>query len=94
MTQPCLRAAADCSGVASGGLAEVARATGLSNHRIGDAMISGGIRDCGTGPEMITADLGWTRLVTTRLEAGSLVHRDLGPLGRVSDFDDALACRR
>lgn len=78
----------------AGGLTEVAHAAGLSNHRIGEATISGGIRDCGEGPEMITADLGWTRVVATRLEAGALVHRDLGPLGAMSDFDDALACRR
>ena len=79
---------------AAGGLTEMASVAGLSNHRIGDETISGGIRDCGTGLEMITADLGWTRLVATRLEAGALVHRDLGPLGGMSDFDDALACRR
>jgi hypothetical protein len=79
---------------APGGLTEVARAAGLSNHRIDDETISGGIRDCGTGPEMITADLGWTRVVATRLEAGALVHRDLGVLGGMTDFDEALACRR
>lgn len=79
---------------AAGGLTEVANAAGLSNHRIGDATISGGIRDCGTGPEMITADLGWTRVVATRLADGALVHRDLGSLEGLSDFDDALACRR
>lgn len=79
---------------APGGLTEVAAAEGLSNHRIGDPAISGGIRDCGEGQEMITADLGWTRLVATRLENGALVHRDLGPLAANSDFADALACRR
>jgi hypothetical protein len=79
---------------AAGGLTEVAAAAGLSNHRIGDAMISGGIRDCGDGPEMITADLDWARLVSTRVEAGALVHRDLGPLDGAQDFEDALACRR
>ena len=79
---------------AAGGLTEVAHAVGISNHRIGDVTISGGIRDCGSGPEMVTADLGWTRVVATRLEGGALVHRDLGPLGGMSDFDHALACRR
>lgn len=73
------------------GLAEVAAATGLTNHRIGEAGIASGIRDCAAGPEILTADAGWTRLVATRLEDGSLVARDLG---RWSDagLRDALAC--
>ena len=39
-----------------GALVEVAQAEGLTNHRLGDPAISGGLRDCGEGPEMITAD--------------------------------------
>jgi hypothetical protein len=63
-----------------GRLTEIAAATGLTNHRIGEAFITGGIRDCGAGPEMITADAGWARLVATSLTPqGTLEARDLGP---------------
>jgi hypothetical protein len=73
-------------------LSEVAALEGLTNHRIGEDFISGGLRDCGTGPEMITADATWSRVMATRLRDGTLTTR---PLGRWSPAAaaDALACR-
>jgi hypothetical protein len=63
-----------------GQLTEIASADGLTNHRIGDPTIPGGLRDCGDGPEMITADAGWSRVIATRLGPdGRLTSRDLGP---------------
>jgi len=60
-------------------LLEIAAATGLTNHRFGDPTIPGGIRDCGDGPEMITADAGWTAVMATRLlPDGTLQTRRLG----------------
>lgn len=79
---------------APGGLTEIASGGGFSNHRIGDAFISGGLRDCGAGPEIVTADLGWTRVLAARLEEGRLTARDLGPLARPEDIAVAMACRR
>ncbi|PRX38330.1 hypothetical protein SAMN05216257_103143 [Meinhardsimonia xiamenensis] len=79
----------------SGGrLVEVAQLPGLTAHRIGEPFISGGIRDCGDRPEIITADAGWTRVMATRLDGGRLVARPLGPLdpGRTT-LHAALACR-
>ncbi len=70
-----------------GGLREEASAGGHTNHRFGDPAIAGGIADCGQGPEMLTADPDWTRIQGTRLVAGRLVTRDLGP------YRGALACR-
>lgn len=66
---------------------------GLTNHRFGDREISGGIRDCGTGPEIVTADAGWTRLVATRLTPDGPATRDLGPVEGTDSFRHALACR-
>lgn len=77
-----------------GRLVEVAAAKGLTNHRIGDRTISGGVRDCGRGTELITANAGWTRLLASRLQDGRIVARDLGPLAGAEDFTAALACRR
>lgn len=64
----------------AGQLTEIASAQGLTNHRIGDPTIPGGLRDCGNGPEMITADATWSRVIATRLRPdGTLISRDIGP---------------
>jgi len=61
-------------------LTEIASAPGLTNHQLRDPNIPGGIRDCGTGPEMITADANWSRVIATRLtHDGALISRDIGP---------------
>lgn len=57
-------------------LAETLRLPGLTNHRIGESFISGGVRDCGQGVELILASADWTRLM--RVQGG--VAADLGPL--------------
>lgn len=43
---------------------------GLTNHRIGEDFISGGVRDCGDGPEMVTADADWSDVMVTSFDAG------------------------
>lgn len=75
------------------GLIPLAEATGLTNHRIGDRRIFGGLRDCGQGPEVVTADAGWNQVMATRFEGGRLVSRSLGRLSGSESFDTALACR-
>ncbi len=77
---------------APGKLTEVAAVSGLSNHRIGEDHISGGIRDCGDGPEMITASGDWATLVATRLEGGALTARTLGRYAPDA-MAAAMACR-
>ena len=72
---------------------EIAALAGLTNHRIGDTGISGGLRDCGAGPEMVLADPGWTRLRAVRFDGRTLQARDIGPLQGPAGFDAALACR-
>jgi hypothetical protein len=57
-------------------LVETLRLPGLTNHRIGEAVISGGVRDCGQGPELILASKDWTRLMQVRGDQVS----DLGPM--------------
>jgi hypothetical protein len=79
----------------SGGrLVEVAQLPGLTAHRIGEPFISGGIRDCGDRPEIITADAGWSRVMAARLENGRLIARSLGRLDPARRaIAEALACR-
>lgn len=75
-----------------GALTQVAAVSGLTNHRIGDAHISSAIRDCGQGPEILTADSDWQRLLATRVQGAQLVARDLGPWSTAA-LEAASACR-
>lgn len=65
---------------------------GVTNHRIGDKDISGGIRDCGEGPEMIVSTPDWTRLLSVVFREGRLAARDIGPLNSAASFSAALRC--
>jgi hypothetical protein len=57
-------------------LVETLRLPGLTNHRIGEDVISGGLRDCGAGPELVLASKDWTRVM--RVHSG--VTEDIGPM--------------
>ena len=41
---------------------------GLTNHRIGEDFISSGVRECGGGPEMVTADADWLDVMVTSFQ--------------------------
>jgi hypothetical protein len=73
-------------------LMPVADLLGLTNHRIGERDIGGGIRDCGAGPEMITANADWTDVMATRLIDGQLTTRSIGAHIDRGSFATALAC--
>ncbi|RBI86997.1 VCBS repeat-containing protein [Rhodosalinus halophilus] len=73
-------------------LEPVADLAGVTNHRIGETDIAGGLRDCGAGPEIVLADAGWGRLLAVRLAAGRLTARDIGPHAGRPGFAAALAC--
>ena len=75
-----------------GALVPVADLPGLTNHRIGETDIGGGIRDCGQGPEMITASADWSRVMATTLTDGQLSTRDVGRHVDRSSFTTALDC--
>ncbi|PJI91255.1 VCBS repeat protein [Yoonia maricola] len=77
---------------ADGALTPVADLPGLTNHRIGERDIGGGIRDCGQGPELVTANADWTKVMVTTLENGQLQTRAIGTHVDRSSFDIALAC--
>ncbi|MEO0937254.1 MAG: VCBS repeat-containing protein [Pseudomonadota bacterium] len=72
-------------------LEPVASAPGLTNHRIGDPFIEGGLRDCGAGPEIITADARWRNVMASRLVEGRIETRGLGPYSAQAMMD-ALGC--
>ncbi len=73
-------------------LTETANIAGLSNHRIGENFISGGVRTCNDPPEIITADAAWKRIIATRFVNGKLTKTDLGPFKGKRSFKRALTC--
>ena len=77
---------------APGGLTEIAALEGVTNHRIGDEVIWGGLRDCGDGPEMIVADAAFTEVVAVRLDGRRLAARPIGLPATPAGFDRALSC--
>lgn len=79
---------------AEGGRLELVVALdGLTNHRIGEADIGGGLRNCDGAIEVITANADWTRVMATRLSDGALQTRDVGPHSGRASLDAALSCQ-
>ncbi|MEY8839995.1 FG-GAP repeat domain-containing protein [Cribrihabitans sp. XS_ASV171] len=77
---------------AEGALTEIARIPDLTNHRIGDPFITGGLRDCDGAPELILASADWSRLIAIR-HAGGWRTRDLAPFPGRRGVESAMACR-
>jgi len=65
---------------------------GVTNHRIGEETIAGGVRYCGGKVEAILASGDWRRIVAVSWQDGGLVGRDLGALNRRQDLTKALTC--
>jgi len=76
-----------------GALSPVAQLAGLTNHRIGERDIGGGLRDCGQGVEMITASANWQRVMATTLSDGVLMTHDLAAHTGRASLNAALECR-
>lgn len=77
-----------------GKLVDVAAAPGLTNHLIGEDVITSGLRDCGQGPEIVTVDADWSRIIVSRLDPdGSISRRDLGPFDMQTRLGPALDCQ-
>lgn len=60
-----------------GDLRPVADLPGLTNHKIGEDFITGGLRDCGQGPEMITVSADWYNIMSSTLQGDKLETRAL-----------------
>lgn len=74
----------------NGGLQEIAALPGLTNHRIGEDFITGGIRDCGSGPELIVASADWRNVVSVSHTDG-WVQNTLSPFSHTA-VKQALNC--
>lgn len=65
---------------------------GLTNHRIGEDFITGGVRVCEGIPELVTADADWSDVMVTWAVEGALQTASLGPFSPAA-VEAALACR-
>lgn len=76
-----------------GALVEIASLKGLTNHKIGEDFISGGLRDCGDGPELITADARWSSIMATKFSGDELETRRVAAFNGPSSFARMLECQ-
>jgi len=76
-----------------GELHQIMEIAGLTNHRIGDDFISGGVRTCAGAVEMITVDATWDNVIATRIIDQKPEFVSLGRYTGPQSFVDALACR-
>nr|WP_174822905.1 VCBS repeat-containing protein [Ruegeria arenilitoris] len=74
-----------------GRLTKIAALPGLTNHRIGEDFISGGLRTCNGQPELIVASGDWRRIIAVRYDGGWQT-QDLGPLKNRQALMSALNC--
>ncbi|MDD7969639.1 hypothetical protein [Roseinatronobacter alkalisoli] len=70
----------------------VARLDGVSNHRIGEDFITGGVRDCAAGPGIIMLSADWHHLLRITFENGRLRAAGLGPFSNAQALEAVLAC--
>ncbi len=75
-----------------GELVGVVGLPGYSNHRIGEDYISGGIRSCGDGPEMVVAKGDWSAVVSIRWTGNGFAETELSRDTSPSGFSRALTC--
>ncbi len=75
-----------------GKLVQIGQQSNLTNHRFGEDFISGGIRDCGLGAEVITADSIWLNIVASRIVSGLVVSSVIAPFDGRSSMERVLDC--
>ena len=73
-------------------LTEIARLKGVTNHRIGDNRISGGVRRCDGKDSLILATADWQSVVEVTLTESGPKARQVKPLRSARDFDRARTC--
>lgn len=65
---------------------------GLTNHRIGEGFISGGLRNCAGTTEIITANANWTRIMATTSNGKEFTSKDIAPFTGPASLRTALTC--
>lgn len=73
-------------------LVRVGQIDGLTNHRIGDDWISGGIAVCGGVPTLLLATADWTRARAVTWDGTTFAVQDRGPVTSRSSLTARNAC--
>lgn len=76
----------------AGDLVEVADFAGVTNHRIGERDIAGGVRHCRGSPEMVLADASWSNLMALRFDGAAVSAEPLSQDTSRESFAAAMAC--
>ena len=71
----------------------VASFPGVTNHRIGESDIAGGIRTCADVPEVIVADAGWREVLAIRWTGKQFGVKKLAPHRGRASFKAAMTCK-
>ncbi|WP_187430221.1 hypothetical protein ROLI_008380 [Roseobacter fucihabitans] len=69
----------------------IAQLSGLTNHRIGERDIAGGVRVCAGRPELLVASPDWSQMLSVTFD-GALAGRVIGEDTSRAAFARALAC--
>jgi hypothetical protein len=72
---------------------EIASAPGYSNHRIGQNFVTGGMRDCGNGPELVLPNADWSRTLLVRQSGGVIASAVLSGDAEPGTTAKAMECR-
>lgn len=71
---------------------EIASAPGYSNHRIGQNFITGGLRDCGNGAELILPDADWNTTLAAWFGGGAIESAVIASDARPETIASAMEC--
>ena len=66
---------------------------GVTNHRIGERDIAGGIRTCAGTPEVVVADNAWRDVLAIRWDGARFDMTNLGPHRGRGSFARAMECK-
>ncbi|MGR3491106.1 MAG: FG-GAP repeat domain-containing protein [Shimia sp.] len=78
----------------NGNLTRLPSLQGVTNHRIGQAFIQGGVRECeGRSPEAIVADAGWQSVLAVTYDGQLYDTQMLGPYTGPQSLRRHLNCR-
>ena len=79
---------------AGGKARQLASAPGFSNHRIGENFITGGVRDCGRGPELVLPSADWSGTRLARFRRGVIEVRAIAGDAAPETIARALNCEK
>ncbi|HUS52943.1 MAG TPA: VCBS repeat-containing protein [Thermohalobaculum sp.] len=72
---------------------QIASAPGYSNHRIGQNFITGGLRDCGNGPELVLPNADWSQTLLAWQYGGEIESAVLFNDARPETIAKAMECK-